>query len=97
MGNEFVQAYRPDSVSPPGETLEEILEERGMTQAELAERTGHPKKIINEIIQGKAVLTSETALQLEHVLGVPASFWLTREQHYREFLARQHNDQLLAT
>lgn len=88
--------YRPDYVSPPGETLEELLEEHGMSQAELAERTGRPKKTINEIIQGKTAITPETALQLERVLGTPAGFWLTREQQYREFLARQHDDQQLA-
>jgi HTH-type transcriptional regulator/antitoxin HigA len=87
--------YRPDYVSPPGETLEELLEERGMSQAELAERTGRPKKTINEIIQGKTAITPETALQLERVLGTPASFWLKREQQYREFLARQDDDQQL--
>lgn len=81
--------YLPDVVSPPGETLLEMLEERGMSQAELAERTGRPKKTINEIIKGKATITPATALQLERVLGAPASFWNDREQNYRESLARQ--------
>jgi addiction module HigA family antidote len=81
--------YLPDVVSPPGETLLEMLEERGMSQAELAERTGRPKKTINEIIKGKATITPATALQLERVLGAPASFWNEREQNYRESLARQ--------
>ncbi|KAA3661991.1 MAG: XRE family transcriptional regulator, partial [Chloroflexi bacterium] len=31
---------------------------------------------------------AETALQLELVLGVPASFWLNREQQYQEAKAR---------
>ncbi len=88
-------AYQPDYVTPPGETLEELLDERGMSQVELAERTGRPKKTINEIIQGKTALTPETALQLERVLDTPASFWLAREQQYREFLARQHDDEQL--
>jgi HTH-type transcriptional regulator / antitoxin HigA len=81
--------YAPDLVSAPGETLEDLLEERGMTQSQLAERTGRPKKTINEIIKGKAAITAETALQLEKVLGVPAKFWINREQNYRESLARQ--------
>ncbi|MFH1635194.1 MAG: helix-turn-helix domain-containing protein [Chloroflexota bacterium] len=81
--------YLPDFVSPPGETLLEMLEERGMSQAELAERTGRPKKTINEIIKGKATITPATALQLERVLGAPANFWNNREQQYRESLARQ--------
>ncbi|EFO79812.1 plasmid maintenance system antidote protein, XRE family [Oscillochloris trichoides DG-6] len=73
-----------------------MLEERGMSQAELAERTGRPKKTINEIIQGKVAITPDTALQFERVLGTPARFWLTREQHYREFLARQNDEERLA-
>jgi len=81
--------YSPTEVSPPGETLLEVLEERGLTQAELAERTGRPRKTINEIIKGKAAITPETALQLERVLGVPASFWNAREAHYRESLAKK--------
>jgi HTH-type transcriptional regulator/antitoxin HigA len=80
--------YTPDSVSPPGETLLEILEDRGMTQAEFAERTGRPKKTINEIVKGKAAITSDTALQFERVLGVSAVFWSNRERRYREHLSR---------
>lgn len=95
MSNPVQNQYVPDFVSPPGETLLELLEERGMSQAELAERTGRPKKTINEIIKGKAALTPETAIQLEHVLGTPASFWNNREQHYREWLARQEERESL--
>jgi HTH-type transcriptional regulator/antitoxin HigA len=85
----FENQYSPDLVSPPGETLDEVLLERGMSQAELADRTGRPKKTINEIVRGKAAITVETALQFERVLGIPANFWIAREQQYRESLARQ--------
>lgn len=81
--------YLPTEVSPPGETLLEVLDERGITQADLAERTGRPRKTINEIIKGKTAITPETALQLERVLGVPSSFWNARETQYREFLAKR--------
>jgi len=80
--------YNPDFVSPPGETLLETLEFIGMSQVEFAERTGRPKKTINEIIRGKAAITPETALQFEKVLGVSAGFWINREQNYQEWLAR---------
>ncbi len=89
MARRTENQYAPDSVSPPGETLLDILEERDMSQAELARRMGRPHKTINEIIHGKAAITPETALQLEHVLGTPASFWNNREQTYRAFLAAQ--------
>jgi addiction module HigA family antidote len=95
MVREAINEYTPDVVSPPGETLQELLDERGMSQAELAERMGRPKKTINEIIKGKTAITPETALQLERVLGVPAGFWTNMEKHYREHLARQEEMALL--
>lgn len=88
MAEKIANQYMPDEVSPPGETLQETLEMLGMSQAELAERTGRPKQAINEIVKGKKEITAQTALQLEQVLGIPASFWLAREQNYREALAR---------
>jgi HTH-type transcriptional regulator / antitoxin HigA len=89
-------AYNPDYVSPPGETIQETLEMLGLSQAELAERTGRPKKTINEIILGKASITPETALQLELVLQIPSAFWLSREAKYRAFLARQEENNRIA-
>lgn len=88
MVNRIQNQYAPDYVSPPGETLLETLETLGMSQADLAERTGKAIKTINEIVQGKAPITPETALQFERVLGVPARFWNNREQRYRESLAQ---------
>ena len=89
MAERTKNEYRPSEVSPPGATLREILEERSISQAELAARTGRPKKSINEIIKGKAAITNQTALELELALGISAEFWNRREQHYREHLARQ--------
>lgn len=73
----------------------ETLETIGMPQAELARRMDRPVKTINEIVQGKVAITAETALQLEQVLSIPASFWLRREQHYRESLARLAEEERL--
>lgn len=88
MSNAIVNEYTPSTSSMPGEILQEALEERQMTQAQLAERMGRPKKTINEIIKGKAAITPETALQLEKVLGISASVWNGLESAYRESLAR---------
>lgn len=96
MNNPLQNQYTPDEVSPPGITLYEVLEDKGMSQAELAERTGRPTKTINEIIKGKSALTPETAIQLERVLGIPASFWNNREKNYRDWIARQEERKVLA-
>lgn len=78
--------YYPDSVSAPGETLLETIETIGISQLELAEHMKCSIEWISELIQGKAVITPEVALQLEQILLIPASFWLKREQYYREYL-----------
>lgn len=82
-----------DEPSPPGDTLQEILECKGMTQLELADRIGLDKKTINLIINGIATISQDTALGLELVLGVKAHFWLNLETRYQESLARKNEDQ----
>jgi len=96
MASPFQNEYEPDVVSPPGETLKETIDACGMTQAELAARTGRTRKLINEIIKGKAAITPETALQLERVLGVSADFWGNRERHYQDAVAREQEREYLA-
>jgi addiction module HigA family antidote len=87
--DETKNQYKPDTVSAPGETLGEILVERGISQEQLSERTGISNEVMNGIISGKVAITPETALQLERVLGTPASFWTVREQNYRESLSKE--------
>jgi len=87
--------FEPNYPIPPGETLLETLEYLGMTQAELAKRTGRPKKTINEIIKGKIAITPETALQFEKVLGIPSSFWNNLQRNYEEMLAQQEENRRL--
>lgn len=88
MANAQSYAYEPDYAVPPGETLEETIEEIGMGQKELALRLGMSAKTVNLIIHGKAPITHETAIGLERVTSVSASFWIKREALYRERLAR---------
>jgi HTH-type transcriptional regulator/antitoxin HigA len=96
MAAKPLRAFTPDFAVPPGETVLEVLESLGLTQIELAERTGRPKKTINEIINGHAAITPETALQLERVLGVEAAFWTSLEGEYRGALAKRAERERLA-
>ena len=88
MTTERVAQITSNLPIPPGEILEEELETIGMTQAELATRTGRPAQAINEIIRGKKTLTHDTALELEKVLGIPAHIWTNLESQYRLTLAQ---------
>jgi HTH-type transcriptional regulator / antitoxin HigA len=73
-------------LSPPGDTIQEHIDFIGMSQAELAERMGRPKEKINDIIKGREPITTATAFQLDKVLGIPAGFWINRENTYRKEL-----------
>lgn len=88
--------YRPVSVSPPGDTLGELLEERGIRQTELASRMDVTPKFVNELVAGKASITPSTALALEKALDLPAAFWLARDARYQEALARKESQAVMA-
>jgi HTH-type transcriptional regulator / antitoxin HigA len=81
-------AYEPDYAVPPGTTLQETIDSLGVTQRDLALRTGMAPKTINQIIKGKAPITPDTSVLLERVTGVPARMWNNLESNYREQLAR---------
>jgi addiction module HigA family antidote len=87
MVRDFPQLEQ-DVVFPPGETLLETLEHLGMTQLELARRTGTTPKHINHLVKGKAPISPEMAIALESATGVPADLWMNLEKNYQVFLAR---------
>ncbi len=84
-----------DMAIPPGEYLEEVISEMGMTKNELAQRMSRPAPKLSAIFTGDKAITPNTALQLEKVVGVPAHIWTGLEAEYRLTLAR--NQEILET
>jgi len=82
-------------LSPPGDTIQETIDTIGMSQAELAERIGRPKEKLNALIKGNEPLTLKTAILLERVLGIPASFWMERERQYQLELSKIEQQEFL--
>lgn len=66
----------PDLIIHPGETLAEILEDRDMSQKELAVRTGMTEKHISTVVKGQKRISVAFAKKLEYALGIDASFWI---------------------
>jgi addiction module HigA family antidote len=63
--------------STPSEILrEEFLTPNNITQDELAKAMGVSRFRVNEIINGRRALTSETAVLLGKALGTSARFWM---------------------
>ena len=71
--------FLPDYVSKPGDTILDILEEKGLTYQDL----GYSEKYFNDIVDGTILLSEEVAERLAKVLGSSVEFWLTRENLYR--------------
>ena len=78
---------------PPGEYLEEVLEELGMSKSELALRMGRPAAKLSAIFNGEKAITPDTALQLERATRVPAHVWTGLETEYRLAQARQREEE----
>lgn len=81
--------------TPPGATIKEQLEDRGMSQKEFASRMGMSEKHISHLINGNVQLTHEVAYRLEMVLGLPANFWNNLEAIYREKITKAEAENAL--
>jgi len=66
----------------PGETLKEILNDKEMSQKELAIRAGFTEKHVNTIINGNKPISISFAKKLEYVFGIDASFWINLQNNY---------------
>jgi HTH-type transcriptional regulator/antitoxin HigA len=86
------QDFQPDWASAPGETIVDILEQRHVPPVVFAEQIGYGAEHVNDLLQGRAVMTAETAELLETHLGATSAFWLNRESQYRLDLARLGRD-----
>lgn len=69
--------------SMPGRILEqEFLKEFGISQAELARRTGIPRSTINEIVKGKRPIQAEVAYALGLFFRMEPQFWVNLQTRY---------------
>jgi HTH-type transcriptional regulator / antitoxin HigA len=75
-------------LSPPGDTILETIEYLNIQQTELAQRMGITPSKLNDIIKAKEPITIATALKLELVLGIKATFWISRQNSYNQKLYR---------
>ena len=78
MGNLGYGAYP----THPGEVLKEEIEERGISQRQLADRMGLTYSVVNEILNAHRPLTAKTALMFEAALDVPADSLMYLQTKY---------------
>lgn len=85
----------PDLVIHPGETIFDLLQDRGITQKELALRAGVSEPFLSDVIRGKKDISKSLALGLQYAFDVPSSFWLNLQANYdAEVLALKEKDSI---
>lgn len=86
----------PNYAVAPGDYFQEWLDETGTTQQQAADRLGYSRKHVNEIVNGRAMVTGETASRLDRLTGIDRASWLAFEAAYRADLARLADETELA-
>lgn len=87
--------YNSDIVFHPATTLNEKLEEMGMSRKEFALRTGKPEKTIIAVLKTDSSLTPEMAILFENVTQIPAKFWINKQARYNEYIARKKQNAVI--
>lgn len=80
--------FLPDWACAPGETIRDLIEERGWSEVEFARKMGNTVDQIRNLLSGAMHLTEDVATRLTNIFGVSTSFWLSRENQYRDSLNR---------
>ena len=87
-----IHEFQPDWVSAPGDTILDILKERGLSVAEFAQQIGHSVDQATELLQGRTTITIAIARSLERLFGASVAFWMSRDFQYRQDATRLHPD-----
>lgn len=85
MPDDLLFGYVPS----PGEIIRDEVDARGWVQQDLANIMGRPLQAINEIINAKKEITTETAIELGAAFGTSADLWMNLEKDYRLWLEKQ--------
>lgn len=89
--------FEPDYAASPGQVLLAELQARGLSQADLAARTGLSAKHVNQVVRDVVPLSAETALLLERTLGVPSRVWNALEAAHRDAVVQAQAQRRLET
>jgi antitoxin HigA-1 len=73
----------------PGEILEAELIARGLKKTEFATALGMRPGHFSELLHGKRHIGAYLALRLEHMLKIPAEYWMRVQVYYDLFEERK--------
>ena len=71
-----------DLLPLPGETIIEIMENKGISQVQLSKKTGFTTKHINEVLKGKKKISSDFAIAVANALDTDPHFLINLQATY---------------
>jgi HTH-type transcriptional regulator/antitoxin HigA len=77
------EPFNPDWVSPPGDSIQNLIELRKLSIKEFAQKVGLSLYEVQLLLVGKYKIDKVLAEKLSQILGSSARFWLKREAQYR--------------
>jgi HTH-type transcriptional regulator/antitoxin HigA len=81
-------SFNPMWASPPGDTINEILLNKGVSKEQFGENISLSGLKVLQLIEGKQPITNRLAEKLELALGSTKAYWLEREAQYKKDLLR---------
>ena len=72
----YEQEHHAVAPLPPHELLAHMLEERGMSQADLARATGLAKATVSDLAGGKRAFTVDQMHAVARVFGLPGAVFM---------------------
>jgi plasmid maintenance system antidote protein VapI len=77
--------YNPDVVSIPGDSIREIVKEKGISYKRLRKDLQLSRKQFYHLLWGGTLrITTEIAKGLETFVGGTKEFWISRDKNYCE-------------
>lgn len=88
-----VRGYKPGIAIAPGETLKEVLDDRGWTSSDLSSLMKMDEVSVKGLLDGSFRITPAIAESLQRVTDIPATFWMNLEFMYCETIQRLYEEE----
>ena len=86
-------AFRPNWASAPGDTIADVLAEKQLSLAAFSKRIGCSIDETKDLLAGRIAMSLGLARKLHAELGATVEFWMSRDFHYRESVARLNSEE----
>lgn len=80
--------FVPEWASPPGETIRDVLKDRGWSADQLADRLGESVEMVENLLSGRQAVTIGLARSLHNAIGASVAFWMARQLQYEQDAAQ---------